>query len=175
MNYLTLLLCNRKPMLSSRSGKDKAHKEGVVGKYVKKDTPPEIPVINVWSFDEQQQRQRAASISKQYYVGNSGTSNNKKSLQRCSSSSPSCEFTTRNSGMTGSLSRNTYSCNDSQPDYYHARRAQSQLPPSSRPPTGNNSMNNHSRPHHVGMYGGASVAQSSSMGRVQVGGYYFLM
>ncbi|XP_018799123.1 PREDICTED: scaffold protein salvador [Bactrocera latifrons] len=114
MNYL-ILLCNRKPTMLSRRSKEKAtaHKEGVVGKYVKKETPPEIPVINVWSFDEQRAK------------------HNKKSLQRCASTSPSCEFTGRSSGNS---SRNTYSCgNDSQlnsqPDYYHARRAQSQLPP----------------------------------------------
>ncbi|KAH8381790.1 hypothetical protein KR009_000202 [Drosophila setifemur] len=106
MNYLTILLCNRKPTMLSRRSKEKSqsHKEGVVGKYVKKDTPPEIPVINVWTSD-----QRAAK---------------KKSLQRCASTSPSCEFHPRSS----STSRNTYSCTDSQPDYYHARRAQSQLP-----------------------------------------------
>ncbi|XP_053946216.1 scaffold protein salvador [Anastrepha ludens] len=114
MNYL-ILLCNRKPTMLSRRSKEKAtaHKEGVVGKYVKKETPPEIPVINVWTFDEQRAK------------------HNKKSLQRCASTSPSCEFTGRSSGNS---SRNTYSCgNDSQfnsqPDYYHARRAQSQLPP----------------------------------------------
>ncbi|KQS52464.1 uncharacterized protein Dere_GG12465, isoform C [Drosophila erecta] len=104
MNYLTILLCNRKPTMLSRRNKEKSqHKEGVVGKYMKKDTPPEIPVINVWTSD-----QRAK----------------KKSLQRCASTSPSCEFHPRSS----STSRNTYSCTDSQPDYYHARRAQSQMP-----------------------------------------------
>nr|XP_013100397.1 unnamed protein product [Stomoxys calcitrans] len=115
MNYLTILLCNRKPMLSRRN-KDKtaaAHKEGVVGKYVKKDTPPEIPVINVWSFDER-------------------TKQKSKTLQRCASASPSCDGgvggTLSGRGRSGSVSRNTYT--DTQPDYYHARRAKSQLPPS---------------------------------------------
>ncbi|EDW43282.1 GM23596 [Drosophila sechellia] len=104
MNYLTILLCNRKPTMLSRRNKEKSqHKEGVVGKYMKKDTPPEISAINVWTSD-----QRAK----------------KKSLQRCASTSPSCEFHPRSS----STSRNTYSCTDSQPDYYHARRAQSQMP-----------------------------------------------
>lgn len=103
MNYLTILLCNRKPTMLSRRSKEKQHKEGVVGKYVKKDTPPEIPVINVWSSDQRSK---------------------KKTLQRCASTSPSCEFHPRSS----STSRNTYSCADSQPDYYHARRAQSQMP-----------------------------------------------
>ncbi|XP_023035860.1 scaffold protein salvador isoform X1 [Drosophila willistoni] len=106
MNYLTILLCNRKPTMLSRRSKEKSHKEGVVGKYVKKDTPPEIPVINVWTTTDQ----RVAA--------------KKKTLQRCASTSPSCEFKPRSS----STSRNTYSCNDTQPDYYHARRAQSQLP-----------------------------------------------
>ncbi|KAM7360962.1 scaffold protein salvador [Cochliomyia hominivorax] len=116
MNYLTILLCNRKPptMLSRRS-KDKqtAHKEGVVGKYVKKETPPEIPVINVWSFDDQRTKQKS------------------KTLQRCASASPSCDGVgavgTGARGRSGSISRNTYT--DTQPDYYHARRAKSQLPP----------------------------------------------
>jgi len=58
----------------------------------------------------------------------------KKSLQRCASTSPSCEFHPRSS----STSRNTYSCTDSQPDYYHARRAQSQLP-----------LQPHSNPHSL--------------------------
>jgi len=44
MNYLTILLCNRKPTMLSRRSKEKSqsHKEGVVGKYMKKDTPPEL-------------------------------------------------------------------------------------------------------------------------------------
>ncbi|XP_073814859.1 scaffold protein salvador isoform X2 [Musca autumnalis] len=117
MNYLTILLCNRKPptMLSRKKDKNAAaHKEGVVGKYVKKDTPPEIPVINVWSFDDQRTKQKS------------------KTLQRCASASPSCDGgsggTLSGRGRSGSVSRNTYT--DTQPDYYHARRAKSQLPPS---------------------------------------------
>lgn len=39
----------------SRKSKDKTIKEGVVGKYVKKDTPPEIPSkfidTNIFCFD----------------------------------------------------------------------------------------------------------------------------
>ncbi|GLH01020.1 hypothetical protein R5R35_006266 [Gryllus longicercus] len=36
----------------SRKNKDlRTMKEGVVGKYVKKETPPEIPIINVWSTE----------------------------------------------------------------------------------------------------------------------------
>lgn len=116
MNYLTILLCNRKPptMLSRRNKDKTAHKEGVVGKYVKKETPPEIPVINVWSFDDQRTKQKS------------------KTLQRCASASPSCDGgpggTLSGRGRSGSVSRNTYT--DTQPDYYHARRAKSQLPPS---------------------------------------------
>uniref|UniRef100_A0A1A9VR20 Scaffold protein salvador n=1 Tax=Glossina austeni TaxID=7395 RepID=A0A1A9VR20_GLOAU len=131
MNYLTILLCNRKPttMLTRRSKeKSNTHKEGVVGKYVKKDTPPEIPVINVWSFDDHRTKQKS------------------KTLQRCASASnavvlalpkkfisPSCDGIGNGGnagrGRSGSVSRNTYM--DNQPDYYHARRAKSQLPPSS--------------------------------------------
>ncbi|XP_005185892.2 scaffold protein salvador [Musca domestica] len=117
MNYLTVLLCNRKPPTMLSRKKDKtaaAHKEGVVGKYVKKETPPEIPVINVWSFDDQRTKQKS------------------KTLQRCASASPSCDGgsggTLSGRGRSGSVSRNTYT--DTQPDYYHARRAKSQLPPS---------------------------------------------
>lgn len=32
--------------------------EGVVGKYVKKDTPPEIPVTNVWSLEKNRNRSK---------------------------------------------------------------------------------------------------------------------
>ncbi|KRT82127.1 hypothetical protein AMK59_4092 [Oryctes borbonicus] len=36
----------------SRKNKDlKSIKEGVVGRYVKKDTPPEMPIINVWTTE----------------------------------------------------------------------------------------------------------------------------
>lgn len=31
---------------------------GVVGKYVKKDTPPEIPVTNVWSLEKNRNRSK---------------------------------------------------------------------------------------------------------------------
>ncbi|XP_073993810.1 uncharacterized protein [Rhodnius prolixus] len=37
----------------SRKKDSRNVKEGVVGKYVKKDTPPEIPIINVWSIEPQ--------------------------------------------------------------------------------------------------------------------------
>ncbi|XP_066146914.1 protein salvador homolog 1 [Euwallacea fornicatus] len=36
----------------SRKNKDlRAMKEGIMGRYVKKDTPPEMPIINVWSSE----------------------------------------------------------------------------------------------------------------------------
>ncbi|XP_026278157.1 protein salvador homolog 1 [Frankliniella occidentalis] len=38
--------------MKSRKNKDlRTIKEGVVGKYVKKETPPEMPIINVWTTD----------------------------------------------------------------------------------------------------------------------------
>ncbi|XP_055587472.1 protein salvador homolog 1 [Uranotaenia lowii] len=37
----------------SRKSKDKSIKDGVVGKYVKRDTPPEIPIINVLTSESQ--------------------------------------------------------------------------------------------------------------------------
>ncbi|KAK9498234.1 hypothetical protein O3M35_004094 [Rhynocoris fuscipes] len=38
-------------MLSRKNRDSRNMKEGVEGKYVKKDTPPEIPIINVWSVE----------------------------------------------------------------------------------------------------------------------------
>lgn len=38
-------------MLSRKNKELKTIKEGVVGKYVKKDTPPEMPIINVWTTE----------------------------------------------------------------------------------------------------------------------------
>ncbi|XP_022904504.1 protein salvador homolog 1 [Onthophagus taurus] len=52
----------------SRKNKDlRSIKEGVVGKYVKKDTPPEMPIINVWTTEpkrrlSQQSRTSIATI-----------------------------------------------------------------------------------------------------------------
>ncbi|KAK0182088.1 hypothetical protein PV327_000257 [Microctonus hyperodae] len=43
----------------SRKNKDlRTIKEGVVGKYVKKETPPEIPIINVWTTEPNIRRRR---------------------------------------------------------------------------------------------------------------------
>ncbi|XP_017779641.1 PREDICTED: protein salvador homolog 1 [Nicrophorus vespilloides] len=40
--------------MKSRKNKDsRTIQEGVVGRYVKKDTPPEMPIINVWSTEPQ--------------------------------------------------------------------------------------------------------------------------
>nr|CAD7264501.1 unnamed protein product [Timema shepardi] len=39
-------------VMLSRKNKDlRTIKEGVVGKYVKKETPPEMPIINIWSIE----------------------------------------------------------------------------------------------------------------------------
>uniref|UniRef100_A0A1B6CH55 WW domain-containing protein n=1 Tax=Clastoptera arizonana TaxID=38151 RepID=A0A1B6CH55_9HEMI len=38
-------------MLGRKNKDSKTMKEGVVGKYVKKDTPPDLPIINVWSSE----------------------------------------------------------------------------------------------------------------------------
>ncbi|GLV40182.1 salvador [Carabus blaptoides fortunei] len=38
-------------MLSRKNKELKTIKEGVVGKYVKKETPPEMPIINVWTTE----------------------------------------------------------------------------------------------------------------------------
>ncbi|KAL7301439.1 scaffold protein salvador [Trichogramma pretiosum] len=43
----------------SRKNKDlRMIKEGVVGKYVKKDTPPEVPIINVWTTEPHRRGRR---------------------------------------------------------------------------------------------------------------------
>ncbi|XP_055847954.1 scaffold protein salvador [Episyrphus balteatus] len=126
----------------SRKSKDKSLKEGVVGKYVKKDKPPEIPVINVWSFDDNKNkgknRRNSQTLSHRTdkdkfgstknivkttglgYFGKFTPSLSSHNLtRRCASSSPNCE----------SSSYNEYSIQDShQHDVYHARRAHSQLP-----------------------------------------------
>lgn len=45
----------------SRKSKDKSLKEGVVGKYVKKETPTEIPITNIWSFEKNKGKNRRNS------------------------------------------------------------------------------------------------------------------
>lgn len=49
----------------SRKSKDRSIKDGVVGKYVKKETPSEIPIINVWSNDESKNKTKARRNSQQ--------------------------------------------------------------------------------------------------------------
>lgn len=56
----------------SRKSKDKSIKEGVVGKYVKKDTPPEIPIINVWTAEQSKSKLAKARRSSQQVVSNAG-------------------------------------------------------------------------------------------------------
>ncbi|XP_052869616.1 scaffold protein salvador [Anopheles cruzii] len=56
----------------SRKSKDKSIKEGVVGKYVKKDTPPEIPIINVWTAEQSKSKLAKARRSSQQLVSNTG-------------------------------------------------------------------------------------------------------
>ncbi|KAG4079922.1 hypothetical protein HA402_006234 [Bradysia odoriphaga] len=62
----------------SRKSKDKS-KEGVVGvgKYVKKDTPPEIPFgNNVWTIDKNKSKSKSRRNSQQIYGTSSDTSSN---------------------------------------------------------------------------------------------------
>ncbi|XP_026478475.1 scaffold protein salvador [Ctenocephalides felis] len=59
----------------SRKNKDlKTIKEGVVGKYVKKDTPPEMPIINVWTTEPNRKQQNRRN-SHQVASTSSTTSN----------------------------------------------------------------------------------------------------
>ncbi|XP_061506329.1 scaffold protein salvador [Anopheles gambiae] len=56
----------------SRKSKDKSIKEGVVGKYVKKDTPPEIPTVNVWTTEQNKSKLAKARRTSQQVVSNPG-------------------------------------------------------------------------------------------------------
>ncbi|EDS27128.1 scaffold protein salvador [Culex quinquefasciatus] len=65
----------------SRKSKDKSiHKDGVVGKYVKRDTPPEIPIINVLTNSDTQARNKLSkgrrSSQQAFGVNNGGQNNN---------------------------------------------------------------------------------------------------
>lgn len=55
----------------SRKGKDsRSVQEGVVGRYVKKDTPPEIPIINVWTTEPVKRPQRRSVTENPFPQGN---------------------------------------------------------------------------------------------------------
>lgn len=62
----------------SRKNKDlRAINEGVVGKYVKKDTPPEMPIINVWTTEPKRRRisnQGRSSLPPQSTLANTSQS-----------------------------------------------------------------------------------------------------
>ncbi|XP_077254615.1 protein salvador homolog 1 isoform X1 [Temnothorax americanus] len=45
-------------MLSKKNKDLRTIKEGVVGKYVKKETPPEMPIINVWTTEPNKRQRR---------------------------------------------------------------------------------------------------------------------
>ncbi|XP_065085863.1 scaffold protein salvador [Ochlerotatus camptorhynchus] len=63
----------------SRKSKDKSIKDGVVGKYVKRDTPPEIPIINVLTGESQGKNKltKGRRSSQQIFgVNNVGPNNN---------------------------------------------------------------------------------------------------
>lgn len=91
----------------SRKSKDKTIKEGVVGKYVKKDTPPEIPskdripniclyylhahvsfgtkfffvVINVWTIDNNKSKNKSRRNSQQIQEKESSATTNENIIQ----------------------------------------------------------------------------------------------
>ncbi|XP_053692616.1 scaffold protein salvador [Sabethes cyaneus] len=62
----------------SRKSKDKSIKDGVVGKYVKRDTPPEIPIINVLTSESQGKNKllKGRRSSQQAFGGNNVGQNN---------------------------------------------------------------------------------------------------
>ncbi|KAF7280040.1 scaffold protein salvador [Rhynchophorus ferrugineus] len=66
----------------SRKNKDlRALKEGVVGKYVKKDTPPEMPIINVWTTEPRRSsNQSRSSLPAQNIYSN--TQNTSSTVQK---------------------------------------------------------------------------------------------
>ncbi|RZB39363.1 salvador -like 1, partial [Asbolus verrucosus] len=66
----------------SRKNKDlKTIKEGVVGKYVKKDTPPEMPIINVWTTEPKRRLSNQSRSSLPPSL-NRGTNQNSITVQK---------------------------------------------------------------------------------------------
>lgn len=60
-------------MLSKKNKDLRTIKEGVVGKYMKKETPPELPIINVWSTEPLRRRpQQTSSLRPVQKFGNAG-------------------------------------------------------------------------------------------------------
>lgn len=59
----------------SRKSKDKSIKDGVVGKYVKRDTPPEIPIINVLTSEAKNKLTKGHRSSQQIF-NNAGQPDN---------------------------------------------------------------------------------------------------
>ncbi|KAF5305737.1 hypothetical protein FQR65_LT07633 [Abscondita terminalis] len=57
-------------MLSRKNKELRTIKEGVVGKYVKKDTPPEMPIINVWTTEP---KRKISNQSRTSITSNSST------------------------------------------------------------------------------------------------------
>lgn len=49
-------------MLSRKNKELRTIKEGVDGKYIKKDTPPQMPIINVWTTEPRRSQQTRVSI-----------------------------------------------------------------------------------------------------------------
>ncbi|XP_050315986.1 scaffold protein salvador [Anthonomus grandis grandis] len=69
----------------SRKNKDlKTLKEGVVGKYVKKDTPPEMPIINVWTTEPKRRNsnQSRASLPPQGTISSNSQANPVQTVQK---------------------------------------------------------------------------------------------
>ncbi|XP_030763404.1 scaffold protein salvador [Sitophilus oryzae] len=67
----------------SRKNKDlRALKEGVVGKYVKKDTPPEMPIINVWTTEPRRSSNQSRSSLPAQSTYNNNTQNNSSTVQK---------------------------------------------------------------------------------------------
>lgn len=79
----------------SRKNKDlRTIKEGVVGKYVKKDTPPEMPIINVWTAEN---RRLSSSSNQNSRMNSNSTMNNSSSLQQSTAATGSSSFQGSNS------------------------------------------------------------------------------
>uniref|UniRef100_A0A182PYL9 WW domain-containing protein n=1 Tax=Anopheles epiroticus TaxID=199890 RepID=A0A182PYL9_9DIPT len=124
----------------SRKSKDKSIKEGVVGKYVKKDTPPEIPTVNVWTAEQNKSKLTKAKRTAQQVVSNAGqppglpltaNSNNIQNLQKFGNS----KVLTKVGGLGH---EGKYTPSNNIPNLAHKFAS---INPNNEPPTGLNLMN----------------------------------
>lgn len=113
--------------MKSRKSKDKSINEGVVGKYVKKDTPPELPgnyfafyiniwsnvihnvrtpcvaVINVWSLEKNKNKTKARRNSQQVFCGNGSAAPGNGSTDNSNTNANIIQATNQKFGTNGKI------------------------------------------------------------------------